>query len=587
MKIKILQTLLFLFFSFCLWSQNPSNLVIYGTVFGENDIPVANQEVFAFLNGNFITSDSTNNLGQYELVIFNGSVIGPNQVYTLAVNNCDNTQLIQTVSNQQGTVDGAVINFYTCIPSSFCHAAFTFSSNLPSGNTFFQNNSTISSNQGNVEYQWIVIANNTDTVATENSTNFDFSTPGQFYVCLNLTTSQGCTSSFCLPVTINSPEDTTTNCEANFSYTAIGNNTYQFQAIVDTNEVTEYFWEFDNGSTSTLANPTFTHLLNTTSITACLTIYTQNCEDTHCETFNIIPNSSGLSITGTLTGNPNGIISAIVYLYQLDSTALALNLIDTVYINSADYSYLFDGLQSGSYYVLAMPSQINVYAPTYYGNTLNWQDATTIVVNQNSVSGADIQLIFVNNPGGNGGVGGNVELGSGKINANGDFFRDINVIITKPNGTAVASKRLDSEGNFFIDNLAYGIYHIWAEKSGYNSLKTEFEISTQYPVATMTMEVSASGTLSMNMVEKMSEINLFPNPAQDQVQLSFESKESGNYQIQIINTLGQVVLNQTMNLGAGNQLVSINQLPSIAGIYQIILIKNGNQMATRKLMISK
>jgi hypothetical protein len=101
------------------------------------------------------------------------------------------------------------------------------------------------------------------------------------------------------------------------------------------------------------------------------------------------------------------------------------------------------------------------------------------------------------------------------------------------------------------------------------------------------MEVSASGTLSMNMVEKMSEISLFPNPAQDQVQLSFESKESGNYQIQIINTLGQVVLNQTMNLGAGNQLVSINQLPSIAGIYQIILIKNGNQMATRKLMISK
>ena len=184
-------------------------------------------------------------------------------------------------------------------------------------------------------------------------------------------------------------------------------------------------------------------------------------------------------------------------------------------------------------------------------------------------------------------MGGSVEQGSGKINADGEFFSNIHVVVTKPNGTAVSWNSLNTEGDFFIGNLAYGTYHIWAEKPGYNSIKTEFEISAQYPIATMTIQVSASGFLSMNSVEKVSELHLFPNPAQEQVQLSFETTENGQYQIQLINTLGQLVINQPINAGIGMQSVTINQLPNSAGLYQLSIIKNGQKLASRKLIISK
>ena len=573
--------------SFGLQAQNPSHLVIYGTVYGQNDIPVTGHTIVASQNGNVLAIDTTNAQGQYELFIENGSIIGPNQVYNIVVENCDSTEITQTVSNQQGTVDTAVINFYTCLATSFCHASFTYSSNPTNGNTLFTNTSNLSNNQGEVSYQWVVIANNIDTVTTENSINFDLNTPGQYYVCLNLATAVGCESSFCQGVSIGSIEDTTNNCQAAFSFLSVGENTYQFFAETNLNVPTEYLWVFDDSTTSNLANPTYTYASNSTVISACLTIYSQNCEDTYCESITPTPYTGNYFISGTLFGNPNTITWAIVHLYVLDSTSSAMTLVDSVYINSGDNSYIFNNLSSGTYYVLAMPSQQNLYAPTYYGNTLTWQDATSVVLNNISVVGKDIIFINLENPGGNGGVGGSVEQGSGKINADGEFFSNIHVVVTKPNGTAVSWNSLNTEGDFFIGNLAYGTYHIWAEKPGYNSIKTEFEISAQYPIATMTIQVSASGFLSMNSVEKVSELHLFPNPAQEQVQLSFETTENGQYQIQLINTLGQLVINQPINAGIGMQSVTINQLPNSAGLYQLSIIKNGQKLASRKLIISK
>jgi hypothetical protein len=237
--------------------------------------------------------------------------------------------------------------------------------------------------------------------------------------------------------------------------------------------------------------------------------------------------------------------------------------------------------------VLATPGNgIVQLAPTYFGNTLNWQSATVINVENLNITNVDIQLQVANNTGGEGGVNGNVEMGPGKINADGEFFSDISVIITLPNGNLVSWGEVGNEGEFNISNLPFGIYHIWAEKPGYTCMKTEFELSAQFPVATMTIKVNPQGTLQVVLVKnEVTEFIAFPNPFSDMLNISIDAPENGTYQIQLFNSSGQLVLSETQSLSKGNQKFVLQNLDGVSkGLFFITLTKDGVRLASKSLV---
>ncbi len=73
-----------------------------------------------------------------------------------------------------------------------------------------------------------------------------------------------------------------------------------------------------------------------------------------------------------------------------------------------------------------------------------------------------------------------------------------------------------------------------------------------------------------------SSLVIYPNPVTDGViNLNFQVSEQGNYQIHVINNLGQIVLNITNNFGLGNNSKKIFTNLA-AGKYNLQLIKDGS-----------
>jgi hypothetical protein len=72
--------------------------------------------------------------------------------------------------------------------------------------------------------------------------------------------------------------------------------------------------------------------------------------------------------------------------------------------------------------------------------------------------------------------------------------------------------------------------------------------------------------------------NVFPNPAQDEVNVSFNLDQSRLVRVSVVNSIGQVLRSQ--NLGqrqSGQERITLNQLP--AGIYWLMFDVEGTRIA--------
>ena len=99
-------------------------------------------------------------------------------------------------------------------------------------------------------------------------------------------------------------------------------------------------------------------------------------------------------------------------------------------------------------------------------------------------------------------------------------------------------------------------------------------------------DINIDGPVSLeenNFVHKMS---LYPNPANEEVNLSFAIKENHNqFSIRIIDVVGKEVSNvYNGKLAAGNHLYKINTSSYNAGVY-FVTINNGISTRLEKLII--
>lgn len=136
-----------------------------------------------------------------------------------------------------------------------CQAYFTsFNS---SGNTVqFMDSSW--ANTGNISHYWSF--GNGDTSNTSNPI-YTYNQAGVYTVCLTITSSLGCQSSFCDSIAVGSIMNPP--CNVAYTYTVDTTNTVYLSSSISGSGTYNYNWNFGDGSSSTLANPT--HQYSTTS----------------------------------------------------------------------------------------------------------------------------------------------------------------------------------------------------------------------------------------------------------------------------------------------------------------------------------
>ena len=166
-----------------------------------------------------------------------------------------------------------------CIGQSGCQAAFqhTFDSICPS--VMFYDGSTAGA--GVVEWYWDFGDGNTSNAANPTHT---YTANGTYTACLTIVAADSCVSTICNTVTINCIGQQ--GCQAAFQYTSDSIcPTYMFfDGSSATAGVIGWSWDFGDGNTSTVANPTNTFATNGTYV-VCLTMYSaDSCTNTYCET---------------------------------------------------------------------------------------------------------------------------------------------------------------------------------------------------------------------------------------------------------------------------------------------------------------
>ena len=136
-----------------------------------------------------------------------------------------------------------------------------------------------------IDWQWTI---NSDTILGDPSPVYTFHTPGQYTVCLTITTSDQCVSTICKSIIVGQPDE----CMAMFEYYAPlddtnwspdfpGSRVIQFVDMSKGN-ITNWFWDFGDGTYSEEQSPLH-EFPYSGKFEVCLAVMSPDgCEDRYC-----------------------------------------------------------------------------------------------------------------------------------------------------------------------------------------------------------------------------------------------------------------------------------------------------------------
>jgi PKD repeat protein len=526
--------------------------------------------------------------GFYEISLIGMSVTGPNRLVIVSTPGCNGALLMDTVSNNQGTIDQAVVNFVACeTTSNNCEAFFSY--------TIAENNNQI------VIFENESFGAALSSVWSINGVNFSDNespeylfAPGTYEVCLHVVSGTmdpiGCEDTYCTSIVIEGEEPA--GCEASFNANVSQSNPlrmlYFNTSSTSVSGTTTYTWNLGDGSTASTNNVEHTYD-QAGYYTVCLIMQNDVCSDTICEQV-YVPGDApeGYVVAGSIVFNGMAADDAKVKLYTVDVTTGIAELFAQTEVDTLG-RYTFLNVPSGAYYIKANLTQFSnyfgQYAPTYYGNVLYWENATLVEVSANGDS-YNIALLATENNGGPGTVGGNVDEGPGRL-MNPELYSaasgpaaNVDVLVTNLAGAAQRWTNSDANGNFTINNLDYGDYLLFADVAGIVSIPVAFTISPETPDATVMFVLgdvitSVSANASSNLV-------MFPNPASSAVQIKWNN--SNAQKLKLISTTGSLIFEQNLS-GTQSQL----DLSAVAAGAYFLVVEDaqGIRVSTKLLNVTK
>ena len=83
-----------------------------------------------------------------------------------------------------------------------------------------------------------------------------------------------------------------------------------------------------------------------------------------------------------------------------------------------------------------------------------------------------------------------------------------------------------------------------------------------------------------NLPKTLGELDIFPNPVQDDLNFTFESSFNGDLELMITDMKGQLIMNFVIEKSTEiiSRVHSVTKLPK--GVYQLT-ISNGNELTTK------
>lgn len=516
-------------------------------------------------------------------------------------------------ANQPNTIGGGI----NITHSSACSADMTFTSNNPS-QLSWQFNGTATGTPP-FSYYWDFGDGHTDSVQNPTHT---YASNGIYGPCLTITDASGCVQYDCDTVFAGN-----SFCSVNFSSSDSANTV--FFNIFSQGNITSYTWDYGDGTTATHSanQPTPTHTYaNPGTYTVCLVGNSSNCSDTICHTVTVTGSGSNClsNFTSTVSGlmavfsnqsTPNH--SGMYYYWDFGDghSSFQENPVHN-YASSGTYNVclqVYDSLNnclntacqpltisSGSSChanFSAHPDTSNMgmmdyyFAAHYQGSSTTsyvWDfgDGTTGVgpypYHSYSNPGFYVACLTVTDSTPNGNICTDTYCDS--VLADTVFFLSVPNFRyqTSGNGATVSFTNETYTWGFRMAALDYAWdfgdgnsstlehpTHTYAQTGTYEVCLEVTDPSTGYSRIFCDDNVVAAPTSIEDV--SIQNLKLYPNPAVDQLKLSWKNSQTDQLSIQLYNHLGAIISAQTLSVTAGQQqhLLDLSKLPS--GLYQVVI----------------
>jgi len=414
--------------------------------------------------------------------------------------------------------------------------------------------------------------------------------PGTY--CVSLTNGETCYGTNCVTIGYNN------NCVSSFyiDSTTFNHLDGAYRFINNSHgEQYNFIWDFGDGTTSTAYNPLHVYC-DTGTYNVCLSIETYyDCTDVFCKSLYVNYISPTLAtLHGIVKAGETNLPDGIVVLYEFADQNYTAK--DYSYIEDGFYS--FDSLSKDILYLTHIIPYFNLeeiyfpkYSPTYFDNSVNWQQASFINLYNDTVYNTMLYSyndIYVDN----GTISGKVYYadtiayeenifqnfwfaGSG---SNEGLAKNMIVLLKNSNHVLLDFRLTDQNGFFSFNDLEYGGYFLSVEKPGLNSDEIFVEISQENSVSEQN-----NFTILENSISRAFDnyndiaIEIYPNPAKNKIYINLADNDC---YIEIINATGTTLKTETLH--SGLNILDISELSE--GLY-IASINSAKRTHIHKLII--
>ncbi|HRS54181.1 MAG TPA: carboxypeptidase regulatory-like domain-containing protein [Bacteroidales bacterium] len=250
---------------------------------------------------------------------------------------------------------------------------------------------------------------------------------------------------------------------------------------------------------------------------------------------------------------------------------------DTSYIDTLGY-FLFLNIPQGDYIIKAEPlnnlTTINKYAPTYYGDFINWENAY-LIIPSNNIFNADIHLISLQKNNGECGIKGKV------IDNTGNIYPNASVLLLNENKIPINFALSSIDGTFEFNNISKGNYIIKAEVTGIPSTEVFVNLTDSNPLLSgIVLIINAYSEIKYNERDKNVIVNTFPNPFFDKFNIIFNDKVGRKGTVTIFFVNGNYIESYPIESNKKNEINLSNQH---AGEYVILICYD--ELCVKKIVL--
>jgi len=451
-----------------------------------------------------------------------------------------------------------------------CQAQFTYYPDSSGNGYIFQ---FIYLSTGNpTEWDWDF---GDDTESHMQNPVHGYNAPGTYYVCLKIE-GENCESTSCTYITVGD----SSNCVSYFTYTTAGLSV-NYEGHKLNGHPATYTWSFGDGETG--QGQSVIHQYSASGIyyvTLTTVEDSTNCQYISAQSVIVGDSAQYHQVYGQVFAGNFPLQSGIVMIFSIDTSQNYSPYVDAYVVDSSGL-YYFPMVPNGNYLVYALPLMPPGYLPTYYGDVVNWQNATIISLGQ-PTNPYDIHLIPAgSSENGNGTILGQINMGGLKSG----MVDKITMLLMNDKGEAIEFYKVTEEGDFTFLTLAYGTYFLRAEIPGITSDVVKVVISGDDPVVNVTMTFTGNKILGVDEQMQMLDAGvLYPNPVNDQTSIPVRSEKTGKISVELFNLIGQQVMQFNSELNPGINIIRITTGGLLRGHYTLLIRSSDGTTITRKLI---